>query len=92
MRSRWNDADARAAIETHGRSGASADVALRVYTTRLLGGDPLLVLHGGGNTSVKTVMEDLTGASEPGATSITVRTASGRQYRTTNNGATWMAR
>ena len=30
------------------------DVALRVYTTRLLGQDPRLVLHGGGNTSVKT--------------------------------------
>ena len=34
---------------------------LRVYTSRLLGGDPKLVLHGGGNTSVKTVVEDLLG-------------------------------
>ncbi len=34
--------------------GIGADLALRVYTTRLLGGDPALVLHGGGNTSVKT--------------------------------------
>ena len=32
----------------------SEALALRVYTTRLLGGDPGLVLHGGGNTSVKT--------------------------------------
>jgi rhamnose utilization protein RhaD (predicted bifunctional aldolase and dehydrogenase)/NAD(P)-dependent dehydrogenase (short-subunit alcohol dehydrogenase family) len=32
-----------------------------VYTTRLLGADPLLVLHGGGNTSVKTRMADLLG-------------------------------
>ena len=37
------------------------DVALRTYTTRLLGGDPLLVLHGGGNTSVKTQAEDVLG-------------------------------
>lgn len=59
MQSRWNDADARAAIETYGRVGIGADVALRVYTTRLLGSDPLLVLHGGGNTSVKTQMPDL---------------------------------
>ena len=29
------------------------DLALRVYTSRLLGQDPSLVLHGGGNTSVK---------------------------------------
>ena len=37
------------------------DVALRVYTTRLLGADPKLVLHGGGNTSVKTRVADLNG-------------------------------
>ncbi len=36
-------------------------MALRVYTTRLLGGDPKLVLHGGGNTSVKTTMQDMIG-------------------------------
>jgi rhamnose utilization protein RhaD (predicted bifunctional aldolase and dehydrogenase)/NAD(P)-dependent dehydrogenase (short-subunit alcohol dehydrogenase family) len=36
----------------------SEDLALRVYTTRLLGRDPLLVLHGGGNTSVKTRAKD----------------------------------
>src|SRR5262249_14138459 len=33
----------------------------RIYTTRLLGRDPKLVLHGGGNTSVKTVLNDLLG-------------------------------
>ena len=33
----------------------------RVYTTRLLGQDPRLVLHGGGNTSVKTRLSDLNG-------------------------------
>ena len=37
------------------------DLALRVYTTRLLGGEPRLVLHGGGNTSVKTRLRDLNG-------------------------------
>lgn len=41
--------------------GVSRDVALRVYTTRLLGGEPRLVLHGGGNTSVKTTKADLLG-------------------------------
>ena len=30
-----------------------SDLELRVYTSRLLGRDPALVLHGGGNTSVK---------------------------------------
>jgi rhamnose utilization protein RhaD (predicted bifunctional aldolase and dehydrogenase)/NAD(P)-dependent dehydrogenase (short-subunit alcohol dehydrogenase family) len=37
------------------------DLALRTYTTRLLGQDPALVLHGGGNTSLKTAMADLAG-------------------------------
>jgi rhamnose utilization protein RhaD (predicted bifunctional aldolase and dehydrogenase)/NAD(P)-dependent dehydrogenase (short-subunit alcohol dehydrogenase family) len=61
MESRWNNADARKAVETYARRGIAADVALRTYTTRLLGSDPLLVLHGGGNTSVKTEMADLLG-------------------------------
>lgn len=32
-------------------------LALRTYTARLLGQNPALVLHGGGNTSVKTTMK-----------------------------------
>ena len=43
------------------RRASRRDLALRVYTTRLLGGDPKLVLHGGGNTSVKLRMPDLLG-------------------------------
>jgi rhamnose utilization protein RhaD (predicted bifunctional aldolase and dehydrogenase)/NAD(P)-dependent dehydrogenase (short-subunit alcohol dehydrogenase family) len=61
MKSRWNDADARKAVDTYGKTGISEDLALRTYTTRLLGCDPLLVLHGGGNTSVKTTAKDLLG-------------------------------
>jgi rhamnose utilization protein RhaD (predicted bifunctional aldolase and dehydrogenase)/NAD(P)-dependent dehydrogenase (short-subunit alcohol dehydrogenase family) len=34
------------------------DLAQRIYTSRLLGRDESLVLHGGGNTSVKTMGED----------------------------------
>jgi rhamnose utilization protein RhaD (predicted bifunctional aldolase and dehydrogenase)/NAD(P)-dependent dehydrogenase (short-subunit alcohol dehydrogenase family) len=61
MDSRWNDADARKAVETYARHGVGEALALRTYTTRLLGGDPMLVLHGGGNTSLKTEMADLLG-------------------------------
>ena len=61
MQSRWVDRDAQAAIERYAKAGIAADLALRIYTTRLLGGDPKLVLHGGGNTSVKLRMVDLTG-------------------------------
>lgn len=37
------------------------DLAMRIYTSRLLGSDPDLVLHGGGNTSVKTTIPDFFG-------------------------------
>src|ERR1700684_4322971 len=57
MQSGWTDRDADAAVDRYKDLGR--DVALRVYTTRLLGQDPKLVLHGGGNTSVKTRMRDL---------------------------------
>src|SRR5262245_2625080 len=58
MQSRWSDADARKAIEGYAKIGVGEDLALRTYTTRLLGCDPLLVLHGGDNTSVKTRVAD----------------------------------
>ena len=59
MQSAWIDRDADAAMARYASLGR--DVALRVYTTRLLGQDPRLVLHGGGNTSVKTRLADLNG-------------------------------
>ncbi|ODA66958.1 short chain dehydrogenase [Methyloligella halotolerans] len=58
MESQWNDRDAEEMVDAYGRDGVAEDIALRVYTTRLLGRDPLLVLHGGGNTSVKTQATD----------------------------------
>ncbi|MGE0612614.1 MAG: bifunctional aldolase/short-chain dehydrogenase [Hyphomicrobiales bacterium] len=61
MKSLWNDADARKAVDKWAGDTVPEDLALRVYTTRLLGGDPLLVLHGGGNTSVKLRTRDLLG-------------------------------
>jgi rhamnose utilization protein RhaD (predicted bifunctional aldolase and dehydrogenase)/NAD(P)-dependent dehydrogenase (short-subunit alcohol dehydrogenase family) len=61
MRSRWDEAEAAATVEKYLRAGHGADLAIRVYTTRLLGSDPALVLHGGGNTSVKTTVADADG-------------------------------
>ena len=61
MQSRWADRDAQAAVDRFAKAGIGRDLALRVYTTRLLGGDPKLVLHGGGNTSVKLRIADLVG-------------------------------
>ena len=52
MENKWNDSSAQAAIEQY--SDVHEDIALRVYTSRLIGADSALVLHGGGNTSVKS--------------------------------------
>jgi rhamnose utilization protein RhaD (predicted bifunctional aldolase and dehydrogenase)/NAD(P)-dependent dehydrogenase (short-subunit alcohol dehydrogenase family) len=61
MKSEWSERDAKDAVDHYGKAGVAIDLALRVYTTRLLGRDPKLVLHGGGNSSVKTKARDLTG-------------------------------
>lgn len=53
MQSRWNDESAAVY--------AADPLALRVYSSRLLGSDPALVLHGGGNTSVKTTATNIFG-------------------------------
>jgi rhamnose utilization protein RhaD (predicted bifunctional aldolase and dehydrogenase)/NAD(P)-dependent dehydrogenase (short-subunit alcohol dehydrogenase family) len=55
MKSRWNDLEARQ---------CTGDLPQRIYSSRLLGADPTLVLHGGGNTSVKTPFADLFGERE----------------------------
>ena len=54
MKSRWKESEARA---------CASELELRAYSSRLLGQDPSLVLHGGGNTSVKGEMADLFGES-----------------------------
>lgn len=62
MKSRWNQSELDALIAAYGKEGINEDLAIRTYTTRILGQEPLLVLHGGGNTSVKTRMTDALGA------------------------------
>ncbi|AGT10735.1 class II aldolase/adducin family protein [Paracoccus aminophilus] len=53
MQSRWSDEDARRYSEEALAAGQPAELGLRVYSSRIIGQDPDLVLHGGGNTSVK---------------------------------------
>ena len=55
MKSLWNDADA---------AKFGGPLGPRVYTSRLLGADKSLVLHGGGNTSVKLREKNLFGEEE----------------------------
>ena len=61
MKNDWSDLKARKYIKKYTKLGHSKDMALRVYTTRLLGRNSELVLHGGGNTSVKTSIKDIDG-------------------------------
>lgn len=55
MQNKWSDSDAQAFLDKY---PSNADLALRVYTSRLIGQEASLVLHGGGNTSVKTTVKD----------------------------------
>jgi rhamnose utilization protein RhaD (predicted bifunctional aldolase and dehydrogenase)/NAD(P)-dependent dehydrogenase (short-subunit alcohol dehydrogenase family) len=55
MQSFWDDKEA---------AQCRGELELRVYTSRLLGRDKTLVLHGGGNTSVKVVQKNLFGEDE----------------------------
>lgn len=55
MQNLWNDEEAKQYED---------ELGLRVYTSRLLGRDPSLVLHGGGNTSVKLEETNILGEKE----------------------------
>ena len=61
MKNNWSNLEAKKYINKYQKLGHSRDMALRVYTTRLLGRNSELVLHGGGNTSVKTSIKDIDG-------------------------------
>ncbi|MBI3901807.1 MAG: bifunctional aldolase/short-chain dehydrogenase [Nitrosomonadales bacterium] len=55
MHSLWNDA---------GAAACGSEIERRIYTSRLLGQDKSLVLHGGGNTSVKLTEQNILGEDE----------------------------
>lgn len=59
MQNRWNEQEAQALS-----NDVNKDLALRVYSSRLLGQDKSLVLHGGGNTSVKIDQANILGEME----------------------------
>src|SRR5579864_5907586 len=59
MKNRWDERVARQCVKVYRAYGP--DLALRTYAARLIGQDPNLVLHGGGNTSVKTELRAVSG-------------------------------
>ena len=64
MKSKWNDKDANKFIKRYIKKGINKELALRIYSTRLLGNDPKMVLHGGGNTSLKFFTKNSFGKKE----------------------------
>ena len=58
---RWTDAEAQAFVAAAGADARARELALRVLTSRLIGRDPDLVMHGGGNTSLKSTAVDVFG-------------------------------
>jgi len=59
MKNNWNNIDAKNYIKKYKEKNISEDLALRIYTTHLLGKNNELVLHGGGNTSLKTTTKNI---------------------------------
>lgn len=61
---RWLDADCATWLAKAKDSPADQALAARVYSSRIIGSDPDLVMHGGGNTSVKVTRRDLFGVAQ----------------------------
>ena len=57
----WSDLEAKQFQNDAGEDPTARELALRVYSSRLIGQDPDLVMHGGGNTSVKLRGRDVMG-------------------------------
>ena len=59
MKNNWNKIEVKKYIKEYAKKNIGEDLALRIYTTHLLGKNKKLVLHGGGNTSVKSESKDI---------------------------------
>jgi rhamnose utilization protein RhaD (predicted bifunctional aldolase and dehydrogenase) len=64
MKNRWSEKEASRFIAKYGKKWGE-DLALQTYTGRLIGMEKELVLHGGGNTSVKGIFETVLGTKIP---------------------------
>ncbi len=64
MKNRWSKKEASRFIAKYGKKWGE-DLALRTYTSRLVGEERELVLHGGGNTSVKGIFTNVMGEKIP---------------------------
>ncbi len=64
MQNLWNDTDFQCSVREQCSSPEiPSELAALVYASRLLGSESSLVMHGGGNTSVKCELADMVGNS-----------------------------
>jgi rhamnose utilization protein RhaD (predicted bifunctional aldolase and dehydrogenase)/NAD(P)-dependent dehydrogenase (short-subunit alcohol dehydrogenase family) len=61
VENRWSDIDRNALVNVAADNPADRALAERVYTSRIMGQDKDVTMHGGGNTSVKVTRKDLLG-------------------------------
>ena len=59
MKNKWKNYEANKYINYYKKNNISKELALRIYTTHLLGREKELVLHGGGNTSLKSSIKNI---------------------------------
>ena len=64
MKSQWSDEEASRLVAQYAPRWGE-DLALRTYSSRLVGAEESLVLHGGGNTSVKGYATNVLGERVP---------------------------
>ena len=64
IKNNYNSTHAKRWRDLSKSSEADKDLGERVYTSQLIGKNPDLVMHGGGNTSVKVERRNLFGELE----------------------------
>jgi len=64
MKNRWSQKNVDDLLQIY-KGQDNPDLALRTYSTQLLGLEKTLVMHGGGNTSVKTTYKNILGETIP---------------------------
>ncbi|MBH90913.1 MAG: bifunctional aldolase/short-chain dehydrogenase [Candidatus Marinimicrobia bacterium] len=61
MKNNWNPKESIRYINEYKKKKIDKNLALRIYSTHLLGREKNLVLHGGGNTSLKGYLRNISG-------------------------------
>ena len=64
IKNNYKSSEAKSYVDQVGKDAADQELALRVYTSRIIGQNPDLVMHGGGNNYFKFERKDLFGITK----------------------------